>query len=111
LPLEEGRYDADDVRMGQMYLGAFNFGIRAKDLMYYAELGERIVDREMELRTRMTGLLSDQKDAAVTTKMVKNARMCRAYVIDRLFQQRVAEMKNLKDLPPLAREEPEPWID
>ncbi len=111
LPLEEGRFDAEDVGMGRMYLGAFKFGIRAMDLSYYAELGEKIVDREMTLRNRMTGRLPYQKDAAATIKMVKNARMCRAYVIDRLFQHRVAAMKDLKDEPLPEREEPEPWLD
>jgi hypothetical protein len=96
--------------MGRMYLAAFNFGIRADDLAYYAELGEKIVDREMQLRHRMTSRLPYQKDAAATIQMVRNARMCRAYVIDRLFQGRVAAMKDLKDSPP-EREEPEPWLD
>ena len=97
LPLEEGRFDAEDVSMGRMYLDAFNFGIRARDLSYYADVGEKIVDQEMALRNQMTGRLPYQQDAAATTKMVKNARMCRAYVIDRLFQHRVAAMKNLKE--------------
>jgi DNA-binding transcriptional MerR regulator len=110
LPLEEGRYDAQDVGMGRMYLEALNFGIRTKDLSYYAELGETIVDREMALRNRMTGGLPYQHDAAATIQMVKNARMCRAYIIDRLFQHRVAAMKDLKDAPP-EREEAEPWLD
>jgi DNA-binding transcriptional MerR regulator len=110
LPLEQGRFDAEDVGMGRMYLGAFNFGIRANDLSYYAELGEKIVDQEMALRNRVTGRLPYQKDAAATIQMVKNARMCRAYVIDRLFQQRIAAMKDLKDAPP-DREETEPWLD
>ena len=111
LPLEEGRFDAEDVRMGRMYLGALNFGIRARDLSYYADLGEKIVDQEMALRKRMTGRLPYQQDAAATTQMVKNARMCRAYVIDRLFQQRVAAMKDLKEEPAPEREEREPWLD
>jgi hypothetical protein len=51
----------------------------------------------MTLHNQMTGRLPYQQDAAATTKMVKNARMCRAYVIDRLFQQRVAAMKDLKE--------------
>lgn len=110
LPLEEGRFDAEDVGMGRMYLAAFNFGIRTQDLTYYAELGDKIVDREMQLRNRMTGGLPYQKDAAATLQLVKNARMCRAYVIDRLFQHRVAAMRDLKDSPP-EREEPEPWLD
>ena len=105
-------YDkAPEVTRTRMYLEAFNFGIRTRDLSYYAELGETIVDREMALRNRMTGRLPYQNDAAATIQMVKNARMCRAYVIDRLFQHRVAAMKDLKDAPPLEREEPEPWLD
>jgi len=111
LPLEEGRFDAQDVSMGRMYLGAFNFGIRARDLSYYADLGEKIVDQEMGLRNQMTGRLPYQQDAAATTKMVKNARMCRAYVIDRLFQHRVAAMKDLKEQPAAEREERERWLD
>jgi hypothetical protein len=65
----------------------------------------------MALRNRMTGHLPYHQDAAATMQMVKNARMCRAYVIDRLFQQRVAAMKDLKDQLPPNKEEPEPWLD
>lgn len=111
MPLEAGRFDAQDVSMGRMYLGALNFGIRAKDLSYYADLGAKIVDQEMALRNRMTGRLPYQQDAAATTQMVKNARMCRAYIIDRLFQQRVAAMKDLKEEPAPQREEREAWLD
>jgi DNA-binding transcriptional MerR regulator len=111
LPLAEGRFDEQDVSMGRMYLGAFNFGIRARDLSYYADLGEKIVDQEMALRNQMTGRLPYQQDAAATKNMVKNARMCRAYVIDRLFQHRVAAMKGLKEQPAPEREEREPWLD
>jgi DNA-binding transcriptional MerR regulator len=111
LPLEAGRFDAEDVSMGRMLLGALNFGIRAGDLSYYAEFGEKIVDREMALRNRMTGRLPYQEDASATMAMVKNARMCRAYIIDRLFQHRVAAMKDLKAEPVPEREEREPWLD
>lgn len=111
LPLEKGRYDADDARMGRMYLEALNFGIRARDLSYYAELGEKIVDREMELRNRVIGRLPYQEDTAATIKMAKIARLCRAYVTERLFQHRVVAAKDLKDLPAPAREERDPWID
>jgi DNA-binding transcriptional MerR regulator len=111
LPLEEGRFDAEDVSMGRMYLGALNFGIRPRDLSYYAELGEKIVDHEMALRHRTTGRLPYQQDAAATTRMVKNGRMCRAYIIDRLFQRRVAAMKDLKEESVPESEEREPWLD
>ena len=42
----------------------------------------------MALRHRTTGRLPYQQDAAATTRMVKNARMCRAYIIDRLARNR-----------------------
>jgi DNA-binding transcriptional MerR regulator len=111
LPLEAGRFDAQDVSMGRMYLDAFNFGIRARDLSYYADMGEKIVDQEMDLRNQMAERLPYQRDAATTTDMVKTARMCRAYVIDRLFQHRVAAMHDLKNQSAPVREEREPWLD
>jgi DNA-binding transcriptional MerR regulator len=110
-PLTEDRFDAEDVSMGRMYRGAFKFGIRARDLSYYVDLGEQIVDQEMALRNQVTGRLPYPQDAAATTQMVKNARMCRAYVIDRLFQHRIAAMKDLKEPQAPEREEPEPWLD
>ncbi len=96
-PLERDRFDAEDLGMGEMYGRALDFGVRVEDLDYYVSLGEKIVDREMELRHRLTGHLSDAQDAATTIELVKNARMCRAYVIDRLFQHRVAAMPDLKE--------------
>ncbi len=111
LPLEAGRYDAADVEMGRMLLDAFGMGIRAEDLAYYADLGEKIVDREMALRNQMTGALPYAEDAGVTTQMVKNARMCRAYIVDRLFQHRVASMKNLKGQTRPEKKDEDPWID
>jgi hypothetical protein len=74
-------------------------------------IGEKIVDHEIGLRNRMTGRLLYQPDAAAGTRMVTNARMCRAYIIDRLFQLRVAAMKELKEAPAPGGEEREPWLD
>ena len=80
-----------------MYARAFSYGLRAKDLAYYVKLGEKIVDHEMALRQRMTYHLPYNEDATLTMEMVKSARMSRAYIIDRLFQHRVAAMKDLKE--------------
>jgi DNA-binding transcriptional MerR regulator len=96
-PLEKDRFDAEDLGMGAMFARALQAGVRVDDLKYYVTLGEKIVDREMALRHRLTGHLSDPEDAALTIEMVKSARLCRAYVIDRLFQQRVAGMRTLKE--------------
>lgn len=96
LPHREDTFDQDDVMMGVMFSRGFELGLQIEDLTYYVELGEKIVDHEMELRTRVTHHLSYEEDAARTMQMVKNARMCRTYVIDRLFQQRVGAMRDLK---------------
>jgi len=53
-PLEKGRFDPEDVEMGKICARALAAGAEAADLAYYVELGEKIVDREMELRSRMT---------------------------------------------------------
>jgi DNA-binding transcriptional MerR regulator len=97
LPLEENRFDSQDIAMGGLYARTLGLGIRIADLKYYVTLGEKIVDREMALRHRLTGELPYPQDAATTIAMVKSARMCRAYVIDRLFQHRVAAMPDLKE--------------
>ena len=97
MPLNEGRFDQEDVNMAQMYARRFSRGLHMEDIKYYVELGEKIVDQEMALRRRMTGHLPDEEDAALTIEMVKSARMCRAYIIDRLFQHRVAAMRDLKE--------------
>jgi len=97
LPFEEDRFDQEDVVMGTMFARAFSWGLRIEDVTYYVELGEKIVDHEAALKRRLTHRLSYAEDAALTMEMVKNARMSRAYIIDRLFQHRIAAMRDLKD--------------
>jgi DNA-binding transcriptional MerR regulator len=96
LPMEKGRFDSEDTAMGRMFARGFSLGLRIEDATYYVELGEKIVDHEMALRGRMIRQLSDKDEALLTMEMVKNARMSRTYIIDRLFQRRVAGMWKLK---------------
>lgn len=98
LPVSENRFDPQDISMGKMYATASAQGLSGKDMHAYVELCEKIVDHEMAVRKRLTHHLSYDEDAALTIDLVKAARMMRAYIIDRLFQQRVAAMKDLKDL-------------
>jgi DNA-binding transcriptional MerR regulator len=97
LPIEEDRFDQEDVSIGKMFAQAFSWGIRINDLIYYVELGEKIVDHEVALKQHITHHLSYNEDVAVTLEMVKNARMSRTYIIDRLFQRRIASMNDIKD--------------
>ena len=112
-PLVPGSFDADDVAMGRGYRETLAAGTRAVDLSFYVELGEAIVAAELALRNRATGRRPPAKDAAATTRLLKLARMCRAYVVDRIFQLRVAALKTLTDEEPPPRPEPErePWLD
>jgi len=95
LPLQEGSFNQQDVQMGYVLAQALSWGITVEDLVYYVELGDQWVDQDMALRERITHHLS--LDAAVTLDMVKNGRISRTYIFERLFQLRVAAMKGIKD--------------
>lgn len=96
-PLEHDKFDSDDISMGKLHARGNEAGIGIEDITYYVELGEKIVNHEMALRRRLTHHLPYAQDAALTIELVKNARMSRAYIIDRLFQHRVADMPDLKE--------------
>ncbi|MEW5722127.1 MAG: MerR family transcriptional regulator, partial [Thermodesulfobacteriota bacterium] len=97
LPLTEKGFDARDAALGRIYARGLAAGMRPEDWSYYPRLGREIVDHEMRLRDRMTGRLPLEEDAALTIFMVQAARATRSYVIDRLFQLRVAAARDLKD--------------
>ena len=97
LPLSNDRFDADDVIMGKTYARILSGGLHVKDLIFYVELGEKLVEHEMAVRRRMTHHLPHEEDAALSMELVRYARMTRSYIIDRLFQHRVAGMRDLKE--------------
>ncbi len=97
LPLEPGRYDGEDLAMASLYARGLSEGLTIEDMSFYPRLGKLVVDAEMALRRRLTHHLPYDMDAAATLEMVKAARATRAYVIDRLFQKRIAAAKDLKD--------------
>ena len=97
LPLEPGQYDQQDLAMAVIYARGLARGMRPQDAAYYPRLGKKIVDHEMRLRERLTRDLPPAADAQVTLALVQAARATRAYVIDRLFQLRVAASENLRD--------------
>ncbi|MEW5913217.1 MAG: MerR family transcriptional regulator [Thermodesulfobacteriota bacterium] len=97
LPLEPGLYDQQDLAMARIYVAGRARGIRTQDIAYYVRQGKRIVDEEMCLRARLTKDLPPELDAQVSLGLVQAARATRSYVIDRLFQHRIAAAKDLKD--------------
>lgn len=97
LPLQDGLFDQQDVAMGSLYADGLARGMGVEDMSFYSRLGRQIVDQEMALRHRLTSHLPISQDAALTLRMVQAARATRGYVIDRLFQKRVAASRDLKD--------------
>ncbi|MFH1114739.1 MAG: MerR family transcriptional regulator [Pseudomonadota bacterium] len=97
LPLHPDAFDQEDVALGTLYAGALNRGLTVEDLAFYPELGKKIVDEEMALRRRITHHLPEEADAEQTLRLVQAARATRSYIIDRLFQKRVAAATSLKD--------------
>ena len=97
LPLKNGSFDSLDINMGKMYATVSAFGLGAEDMTEYVALCEKIVDHEMAVRKRVTHHLPYAEDAALTIELVKSARMMRAYLLERLFQHRVAAMTDLKE--------------
>ena len=97
LPLKKGSFDPQDINMGKMYAAVSAFGLGTEDMTGYVDLCEKIVDHEMAVRNRVTHHLPYAEDAALTIELVKSARMMRAYLLERLFQHRVAAMTDLKE--------------
>ena len=96
IPGKPGVFDEQDLRMAKILVKAFNWGLQPEDLTFYVDLAEQIIAQEFALRRRVTTNLPVDQEAAVTLQLLDNARISRAYIIERLFQERVAEMKDLK---------------
>jgi DNA-binding transcriptional MerR regulator len=97
LPLKEGSFRQDDVDAGRFYAAGFAQGLQASDLTFYVTIAGEVVNQEMRLRQRLTGHLPEGQDARATAELTRGARTLRNYVIDRVFQRRVAAATTLKD--------------
>lgn len=97
LPLKPGIYSGDDVAAGRMYATGIAMGTELSDMGFYVDAAKRIVDGEMRLRQKLTAHLPEERDAEMTRRMVEAARTIRNYIIDRVFQRRVASAEDLKD--------------
>jgi len=102
LPLSKGGYDAQDLALASMLAKGLAHGVKPEYLTFYPKLAKQIVDQEMGLRHRLTHELPASQDADFTSIMVQAARAMRGYVIDRIFQLRIAAARDLKD-PELLR--------
>lgn len=95
IPLEDGRFDQEDVAIGRIIRRGIELGIKPGDGEFYPRLAAQIVDHEIAIRERLTNDLSFAENARVTLALTQAARALRAYVIDRTFQRRVLERRKL----------------
>ncbi len=95
-PLEEGRFDQEDVTAGRVLKKALDLGVSPEECTFYPRLAEQIVDEEMALRQRLTEALPLTENAARTLELTRGARVLRNYIIDRVFQWRIISMSGLK---------------
>ena len=96
LPLKAGKFDQEDVGLGRLLKGGLDLGLSPAECGYYHQLAEKIVDREMAVRERLTAGLPLEQNARLTLELTQAARALRAYVIDRVFQHRVMSMRTPK---------------
>jgi DNA-binding transcriptional MerR regulator len=97
LPLSDQGYDSLDLAQAKVLLERASLGLSPQDASFYPRIANQLVDEEMALRHRMTHKLPADQDANITASMVQAARAMRSYIIDRIFQRRVAAAKSLKD--------------
>ena len=97
VPLEDGRFDREDVAVGKLLKAGLDLGFKIEELTFYPRLADEIVAKELDLRLRHTRDLSFEEDAALTLEMTPVARGLRAYIIDRIMQRRLIAFKGLKN--------------
>ncbi len=97
MPLSNEGYDSQDLAMAQVLARGAERGLTSDDASFYPRLAKQMVDAEMALRRRLTHSLPMAQDASLTAAMVQTARIMRGYIIERIFQKRVAASQSLKD--------------
>jgi DNA-binding transcriptional MerR regulator len=98
IPLEQDRFDEQDVALGRLLARGLTLGIDPADLAFYPRLAAEIVAHEMDLRNRHTSEMGFEQDAGVTLELTGIARSLRAYVIDRTMQRELIRYQGLKPL-------------
>lgn len=111
-PLDEHLFDAADLEMARGLAAAVADGLRPDDLSFYLELGRAVATRERDLRGRLAGRRSSGDDVDADTRILRLARVCRAYLIERLYHERAAEDISRRTSSVEQRgQEREPWLD
>lgn len=97
LPLEDGRYDHEDLEIGKLLRKAFDLGLNPDELTFINDLGQPIIDKQMAYRYAYTKDLSFEEDAVLTKEVAILVWAITPYVLRRILQRRLIKIKGLKD--------------
>jgi DNA-binding transcriptional MerR regulator len=100
LPLQEGRFDQQDLIMGIMMTEAMKHGIQLQDMAPFPKLAKQMVAHVMTLHDCVVKNLPLDQKIARTIEMLPAARIGRNYVIERTFQKSVLLDQDEKWLKP-----------
>jgi DNA-binding transcriptional MerR regulator len=88
----QARYDEDDIRIGRDSLRRLmDLGLNLEDLAFFVELGQKIVEKEMDLRRKIVAGRSIKENIAITAEISRSGDFFREYILRRLFQRQVQE--------------------
>lgn len=87
-PREKDYFDPEDVAAGQMLRVCFDLGIRVEEAKFYPRLAATVVDKEMAIQQRLVKEKPYEEVIHTTMELTRVARTLRAYIFDRVFQER-----------------------
>lgn len=83
-------YNQEDVRFARDVLKRImDFGQDIKELGFYVDLGEQIVEKEISLRKKAVKGRSAKENIKITTEISMMADFMRSYIIRRIFQKKI----------------------
>lgn len=86
-------YNQEDVLFAKSLMrGSKELGIDIRDMTFYIEYGEKIVEEELRLRKKIVAGKSKNENIKITVTLSEQADELRGYILRRLFQSRVKEM-------------------
>jgi DNA-binding transcriptional MerR regulator len=86
-------YNQEDVQFAKSLMwGKKELGIDIRDMTFYIQYGEKIVEEELKLRKKIVAGKSKNDNIRITVTLSEQADELRGYILRRLFQSRVKEM-------------------
>lgn len=95
-PQEKGIFDQEDVAAGQVLRVCIDLGISVEEAEFYPRLAEAVVDKEMAIQRRLASEKTYGEAIHTTMELTRVARMLRAYIFDRVFQERALLQEKAK---------------